>query len=151
MEDDFVMIDEVVKLPTIVIDKPELPAENNFQARSLEVRSKLGGKLYDLITPDLPAFYEAVRDAALARSEDIPKYRDGTPSRSYGNFLTAHRRMFIDLMKMANADVSVGQTDFKGDINSFRAQLEQATTTDHVSTEDLRSMVEKAEELLVKE
>lgn len=124
-----------------VDDGGGLPVEKagSFQARSVQVRSKLGEDLYGLIRADLPDFYKVIRDAAFGESEDIPKDRRGRPSRSYGTFLATHRKMFIDLMKIANADVSVDAADFKGDIESFKRQLKD------LSTDDLRKLVGAAE------
>lgn len=123
----------------------EVSAENmpesraNLRARSLQVRSKLGEELFRLIQADLPDFYKVIRDAAFGNSKEIPRDIRGNPARSSGNYLAAHRKMYIDLMKMANADVNVDSADINGDLEAFQAQLRG------LSTEDLQRLVKVAE------
>ena len=113
-------------MPHDVISPVEKPTALNM--RSTSVRSKLGSELYDLLQPDLPAFYEKIRDVAIGETpEDAP--------RGYYVAQASHRKMFVDLMKMANADVNVDQGSFQGDFDQFREGLKS------LSTEELQDLV----------
>ena len=123
----------------------EIAATGQVQGRSLTVRSKLGAELYTLIQRDLPKFYEVVRDSALNPAEDafLPRDKYGNQSKSAGAYVSSARKMFIDLMKMANADVDVDEGGFKGDIEVFKKQLSGLSTQD---LRDLTRMAPKIEE-----
>jgi hypothetical protein len=95
----------------------------NVRAQAVQVRSKLGSKLYELIERDVDGFYELVRDAAFGDSDEVPKESGGKVNRGYAMYVTQHRKMFMDLMKIANADVDIGKADYQGDIALFVEQL----------------------------
>ena len=118
----------------------QVAASGQVQGRSISVRSKLGAELYDLIQKDLPKFYEVVRNSALNPDDDafIPRDTYGNLGKSAGAYVNNARKMFIDLMKMANADVDVDEGGFKGDIDIFKKQLSG------LSTEALRDLTRMA-------
>ena len=148
-DDDFNIMNprpKVVKVEVEPVDSDntEIAASGQVQGRSLTVRSKLGAELYNLIQKDLPKFYEVVRDSALNPSEDafLPRDQFGNMSKSSGAYVNSARKMFIDLMKMANADVDVDEGGFKGDIDIFKKQLSGLSTE---ALRDLTRMAPKVE------
>ena len=123
------------------VDNPVVESSGgNVQTRALRVRSKLGEELYGLIEPDLPSFYSKIRNAALGECSELPRDRRGNLPRSAGSFITNHRRMFLDLMKMANADVDVDSAAIDGDMDAFKQMIGGLTT------QQIRELTEKGSE-----
>jgi len=133
-----------VEVEPVDSDNTEIAASGQVQGRSLTVRSKLGAELYNLIKQDLPKFYEAVRNSALNPDDDafMPRDQYGNLGKSSGAYVNTARKMFIDLMKMANADVDVDEGGFKGDIDIFKKQLSGLSTE---ALRDLTRMAPKVE------
>lgn len=118
--------------------------ESRLQARSLQIRGRLGQELYDLVKPDLPEFYEKVRDMAFARSHTVPRNPDGRPARSAAQVQLSAMRLFYSLIKMVNSDMNVDRADFNGDAEVLLKQLRKMETEDLAAMEKKVAMLERA-------
>jgi len=115
------------------------PADTQVQSKQLRVRTSLGQELCELIKPDLPKFYKQIRNQALGRKSKLI-----LDSRARVTMQLQSQRLYLSMVKMANANIDVNQVDYHGGIDEMMIRLKG------VSTEDLQALRNAAKSMEAK-
>ena len=91
--------------------------------KKTQIRSEIASRLCELIREDVDELYQIVKTDAVGSKEDSEGFKRGTRPKSYGNFIMGNRRMFLDLIKMANANVDVQQDEVAGNYDAVMNML----------------------------
>lgn len=124
----------------------ETGLEERVQHNVVRVRGRLGQKLASLIMPDLENYYTHVRDIAFGASHTVPRTPSGHKAKSAAQVQLRAMKLFLDLLKLANADMDVEREDFDGTVDGMLKMIRQAQTADLPKLErEIKSFVEAAE------
>lgn len=111
------------------------------RGRTTKLRSRLGEELYELVRGDLPTFYSALRGVATcdidpASREDppgvsLPRYKTGQLSLKDAWAYRMHcQKVMLQLVKLANADVTVGSAEAEGEAGDLVSAMKEMSTAE---------------------